>query len=227
MTTVAYISKIPFSKQVTEKIENYGSLKLIDCIEYKRDAILTIQQMKPEIVIMDMEEMQIETIIKMIQCIKSTVPDVKLITSANNLQSVYYFQIIEAGIDSIIEKRSDFANNLIRTIIYAQNNYFVIPTALTAEFVERLDELRHDNFDFFNKRLNEYSSNLSVKEVEVAYYLRQNMRNGEIAEKLNITEGTAKVHISKIYKKINIKGRKNMVEYLDRIMSNGRESVEV
>ncbi|WP_432806673.1 LuxR C-terminal-related transcriptional regulator [Oceanobacillus profundus] len=42
----------------------------------------------------------------------------------------------------------------------------------------------------------------------------------EIAECIQLREGTVKVHISQIYKKINIRGRKNVVHYLNKIMSN-------
>ncbi|WP_249869226.1 transcriptional regulator [Oceanobacillus saliphilus] len=227
MVTVAYISSVPFSNHVTEKIENHESLKLVGYIECNEVMDWTVEQMKPDIILMDIEGLPITESTEMVQRIKAIIPDVKLITFVNHLQSDCYFQIIEAGSDSIIEKHSDDANDLIRTIFHVQQNYFILPTPITQKFVEKLEELRHDNFDFFNKRLIEHGVHLSVKEAEVAYHLKQNLRNGEIADKLKITEGTVKVHISKIYKKINIKGRKNVVKYLDRIMSNKWKSVEV
>ena len=59
-----------------------------------------------------------------------------------------------------------------------------------------------------------------MKESLVAYFLKKNLRNGEIAECIQLREGTVKVHISQIYKKINIRRRKNVVQYLNKIMSN-------
>ena len=59
-----------------------------------------------------------------------------------------------------------------------------------------------------------------MKESLVAYFLKKNLRNNEIAERIQLREGTVKVHISQIYKKINIRGRKNVVQYLNKIMSN-------
>nr|WP_245347581.1 LuxR C-terminal-related transcriptional regulator [Oceanobacillus polygoni] len=91
---------------------------------------------------------------------------------------------------------------------------------MTAILLKRLAELKNDNFDLFRKRLLENDIPISTKESLVAYFLKKDLRNSEIAQRIQLREGTVKVHISQIYKKINIKGRENMVQYLNEIMSN-------
>lgn len=48
---------------------------------------------------------------------------------------------------------------------------------------------------------------LSKREREVASYAADGFANKLIARKLNITEGTVKIHLHRVYQKLGIKGR--------------------
>ena len=48
---------------------------------------------------------------------------------------------------------------------------------------------------------------LSEREREVACYAADGIPNKIIARKLNITEGTVKLHLHRVYQKLGIKGR--------------------
>ncbi|MBP2075906.1 LuxR C-terminal-related transcriptional regulator [Oceanobacillus polygoni] len=144
----------------------------------------------------------------------------KIITIVAPSQLEASLSFIDAGSDSIIEKQNEIAGSVLQIMLSIQDAHYYIPSSMTAILLKRLAELKNDNFDLFRKRLLENDIPISTKESLVAYFLKKDLRNSEIAQRIQLREGTVKVHISQIYKKINIKGRENMVQYLNEIMSN-------
>ena len=57
---------------------------------------------------------------------------------------------------------------------------------------------------------------LSRRESEIARYVAVGMRNAEVARKLGITEGTVKVHLNNIFKKLRIRDRVELTLYAIR-----------
>ena len=57
---------------------------------------------------------------------------------------------------------------------------------------------------------------LSARESEIARYVAVGMRNAEVARKLGITEGTVKVHLNNIFKKLRIRDRVELTLYAIR-----------
>lgn len=223
MITITYISKIPFSTKFMETVAVQPDLRLEGQVCFSEDTVAITNKLNPEFIVMDTDELSISDTKEMITQLKETMPKVKVITLVSTTNIGNLFHIIEGGGDSILEKHANVEDEVIRTIRSVQQAHFVMPQILTDVLIERLDEMKHDNYDFFQKRLEASDIELSVKESEVAYYLKSNMRNRDIAEQIGVTEGTVKVHISNIYRKLNIKGRKNVVEYLSIVMSNESE----
>lgn len=59
---------------------------------------------------------------------------------------------------------------------------------------------------------------LSKKEQEIISLISQGRRNREIAEKLCISEQTVKTHISRIFKKVNVSNRSQLVPLAMKLM---------
>jgi DNA-binding NarL/FixJ family response regulator len=52
-----------------------------------------------------------------------------------------------------------------------------------------------------------WASRLSSRELEVAFLVARGLSNKEVARKLNVTDGTIKVHMHRIFKKLGTKSR--------------------
>jgi len=63
---------------------------------------------------------------------------------------------------------------------------------------------------------NERAEGLSAREAELVRYVAVGMRNAEVADKLSITEGTVKVHLNNIFKKLAIRDRVELTLYAIR-----------
>lgn len=59
----------------------------------------------------------------------------------------------------------------------------------------------------------EKNSLLSVREKEIVTLIGKGLRNKEIASRLNITETTVKTHLTRIFQKLNIKARSELISY--------------
>ena len=57
---------------------------------------------------------------------------------------------------------------------------------------------------------------LTPREWEVAHLIAKGMHNKEIASQLGIGEGTTKLHLHNIYKKLNVDGRVGLMQYMQR-----------
>ena len=62
----------------------------------------------------------------------------------------------------------------------------------------------------------EVGEGLSARESEIVRYVAVGMRNAEVADKLAITEGTVKVHLNNIFKKLGIRDRVELTLYAIR-----------
>lgn len=59
----------------------------------------------------------------------------------------------------------------------------------------------------------EKNSLLSQREKEIVSLIGKGLRNKEIASRLNITETTVKTHLTRIFQKLNIKARSELISY--------------
>lgn len=59
----------------------------------------------------------------------------------------------------------------------------------------------------------EKASGLSAREREIVSLIGKGLRNKEIASRLNITETTVKTHLTRIFQKLNIKARSELISY--------------
>jgi DNA-binding NarL/FixJ family response regulator len=64
------------------------------------------------------------------------------------------------------------------------------------------------------RALGEIGHTLTPRELEVARLTAQGYPNKIVAEKLSITEGTAKLHLHHVYEKLGVNGRMALLRYL-------------
>jgi DNA-binding NarL/FixJ family response regulator len=57
---------------------------------------------------------------------------------------------------------------------------------------------------------------LTPRELEIATMVGNGMRNKAVASRMSITEGTAKLHLHHVYRKLNVDGRIGLIRYLQR-----------
>lgn len=120
--------------------------------------------------------------------LKRATPGSKLILWANSISPELAFQAMEMGVRGILRK--------------------TLPTDLQVKCLERV--LAGDLW--FEKGLTEgflraKRVNLTRREAQLVALLAQGLKNKEIGGTLNISEGTVKVYLSRLFQKVGVKDR--------------------
>ncbi len=166
------------------------------------DAIQKTQEFLPDIILMDLR-MPVMGGVEAIQIIHSTYPDIKILMLTTFDEDDSLIEGLKAGASGFLLKdmNSEQLFGAIRQAVFGE--YILAPSAMN-KLLERLTRLEP------SKKTNSVNSpveSLSQREVEVLSLVAMGLSNKEIANKLVITEGTAKNHISSILAKLNARDR--------------------
>jgi DNA-binding NarL/FixJ family response regulator len=62
--------------------------------------------------------------------------------------------------------------------------------------------------------MQDLAETLTPRELEIARMIAKGMHSKAIADKLAITEGTAKLHLHHVYEKLEVDGRFGLIQFL-------------
>jgi len=105
---------------------------------------------------------------------------------------------LRAGADGYLLKDME-PENILDQLVHAMNSRIVISDTL----VELLARALRGGLTPQTQE----ESGVTPRELEIINLIAQGMTNKHIARKLNIAEGTVKVHVKKMLKKLNLKSR--------------------
>ncbi|WP_175618864.1 helix-turn-helix transcriptional regulator [Virgibacillus halodenitrificans] len=132
-------------------------------------------------------------------------------------------QWIERGIDHIVWKDVNTVSTIVKIIQNIQKNRSFLPWEVVQSLKSTLVEMKEEHKEIFTFHLEEKGINLTRKEIDVAYLLKKDLKNKQIASILGLAEGTVKIHISNIYKKVGMKQRKQVIKLFERFIQPGKE----
>lgn len=173
------------------------------------EAIDLATQLKPDVIIMDISLPDMSGI-EATKKIKKAVPDTHIIGLTMHEEEPYVLELLKAGADAYIVKRSAAADlvNAIRAVMQGQAILDpVVTKAVVAGYVSR-PPIPTPGKDEPNP--------LTPRETEVLILVAEGFTNAEIARKLYISEKTVQTHRSNILDKLNIHDRTEVVRYAIR-----------
>lgn len=220
MKKLCYVRKGEFNQVLIDKIEERENLHMAGFIKYAPGIHYFIRTLAPDIILFDVDDIPEYEAGRLVEQLKKKLQAVKIIVITSSEHSASLQRTLKAEIDSLVMK--DSPDKIIRAINSLSDGRFTLPDQAVRILIDSIIHLKETDLDLFHQRLYENNINLSVREAETAYFLKQGLKNRVIAEKLQVSEGTVKVHISRIYHKLNIKGRKNVVNYLNEIMLSNK-----
>ncbi len=194
--------------------ENFENIELVSAQNYTEIFTLLKQYNDFNLIITDLA-MPGENWLTAIKKIHSILPEIPIIIISAVFDRAILQQTLDIGVAGYIPKTSP--NNLIVSaikLILAGGVY--IPHELmysnkpteTIETEEASNEQTSDN-SFPLK--NSFSKGLTGRQIDIVKCIAEGLSNKQIAYKLNLTEGTVKVHITVILKILNVKNRTSAV----------------
>lgn len=165
------------------------------------DGLKMAVQTHPDVVLMDLR-MPIMDGVKMTERIKSSLPACRVIVLTTFDDDELVFDGLRAGAIGYLLK--DVSSNKLFDAIRAasRGEYFLLP-AITAKVIAEFARIPRSN----PNRSHDSAETLSPRENEILRLVASGDSNKEIAERLVISEGTVKNHLSNILAKLSVKDR--------------------
>lgn len=197
--TVLTIDDHPlFRKGVSDLIAMDSTLELMGEAANGADGLVLAKQHNPDLILLDinMKGMNGLEILKAIreQDIDSRV---LMLTISDNEEDV--LTALRMGADGYLLKDME-PENMLKSIRSAMDGNLVISDHLTQLLAKAL----RDNDKLADK---DPISILTSREKEILQYVARGLSNKQIAKSVNISEGTVKVHVKHLLKKLNLHSR--------------------
>lgn len=165
------------------------------------EALHLAAQLQPTVILMDLR-MPVLDGVTATRKLHDQFPGFKIIVLTTFDEDELVFEGLRAGAVGYLLKDTS-AEKLFEAIrTTAGGEYYLLP-AITAKVVAELSRLSHPA----QPPLENLVDPLSVRELEILRLVATGVSNKEIAEKLVITEGTVKNHLSSILNKLDAKDR--------------------
>lgn len=198
VSTVIAIDDHPlFRKGVSDLIKMVKSLSLIGEAASGQEGIELASQLKPDLILLDLNMKGMDGI-ETLEAIKATDLDSRVImlTVSNNEENVV--AAFRAGADGYLLKDME-PEEILERLQHAAEGHFVISDELTELLAHALRENTTPKGDA--------EASLTERESEILELISNGFSNKSIARKLDITEGTVKVHVKHVLKKLNLRSR--------------------
>lgn len=169
------------------------------------EAITKVQQLKPDIVLLDINMPKLNGI-QTLRRLKDIDKTIKVIMLTFHEDQEYLFETINLGANGYILKDAE-SESLVKAIrdVYKGSSYIypTLASGLVEEFNRRDQRSQHAQREL----------SLTRREYEVLTLIADGLNNKEIANSLFISEKTVKNHVSNIFKKINVNDRTQAAIY--------------
>lgn len=169
------------------------------------EAIARVGEFSPDVILMDINIPE-KNGIEATSIIKKTYPSVKILILTMYDHDEYFLAAIREGADGYLLKDAP-SQHVVEAIRSVARGQSVIHPAMTKKFLH-FNSPKEEPAPAVKK-----DSLLTEREKEVLLCLVKGMNNKEIAQNLYISDKTVKIHVSNIFKKLEVKSRSQVVIY--------------
>ncbi len=164
------------------------------------EVLKKVEEYRPDFILMDIN-LPGQNGIEVTSLVKSQYPNCRVLILTMFEHDEYLMEALRAGADGYLLKDSS-SEQVVAAIRKVSQGESVIHPRMTQKLItyHQTNSERNENV-------------LTEREKEVLFELVKGLSNKEIAEVLFISDKTVKIHINKIFKKLNVKSRTQAVIY--------------
>ncbi len=199
ITTLIAIDDHPlFRKGVADLIGMEASLNMIGEAASGEEGLVLAEELHPDLILLDLNMKGMDGI-ETLKLLKDRVPDARVVmlTVSDNEEDVV--AALRAGADGYLLKDME-PEDTLDYLRQAARGKLVISERLTELLAHALRSEGSHPSDV-------NQAGLTEREEQILSLIAQGLSNKMIARKLDITEGTVKVHVKHLLKKLNLRSR--------------------
>lgn len=185
------------------KLNEHANLKVIGEARNGEEAIKLVQQLRPDVVIVDILMPGINGI-EVARQIGKLCPICKIIILSMYSADEYVREVFQTGAMAYVLKKDSF-EDLVNAIREVLAGHIFISPGLTKQAIST-------HYQVNMKVENPYST-LTKRERQILSILATGETSAEIGAKLFISKRTVEYHLSNIMRKLNLRNQKEVVRY--------------
>lgn len=186
-------------------LEQSDDIEVIAEAEDGREAVNKTEQLKPDIVLMDIS-MPILNGIEATRQIKKKFPDIKVLILTMHTTEEYISQILHAGASGYLVKKSAHHELLSAIKAIQKGSSYLSPLVskkVIDEYLQKTqDDIKQDRYE-----------KLTTREREVLQLIAEGKANKEIAELLFLSVKTVETHKAHLMEKLNLHTTTDLIKY--------------
>ncbi len=201
-----------FRKGVIQLIQAASEFRFIGEAPSGREGIQLAQRLQPDMILLDLNMKDMNGI-EVLKAIKDEGLDSRIIMLTVSDQAEDLMAALQAGADGYLLKDME-PEELVQKLIEAARGKITISERLTQLLVASLREK--------NRPTTLSEAGLTDQESRILDHLVDGKSNKLIARDMNIAEGTVKVHVKHLLKKLNLRSRVEAAVWADRCRRQGK-----
>ena len=192
-----------FREGLAKLLEEQEHIEVVSRCSNGKQAIEKVKETKPDVVLIDNNISDCGSN-EATQQIKKSSPEVMvaMLTDCENEEEL--FSAIESGATGYLLKDMK-VDDLVKSVDLIAKGEVIVSPPLGEKLVGKFASMR--------QKEPESQAGLTQQELEIVKLLAKGATNKEIAEKLFITENTAKVHLRNILGKLGLRNRQQVAAY--------------
>jgi two-component system, NarL family, nitrate/nitrite response regulator NarL len=207
VTTVLIADDHPIMLSGIESLIASADYKVVGRITDGSEVIAAVDALQPDIVLLDVS-MPGMTGLEILQRLRETGSPAKTVLLTAQFEDDALLVAMQLRADGIVLK-----NGGERSLIDCLDKVVAGGRWIPQDLVVRASALRE-------KQKNDPLNSLSERERELSRLVAQGLRNRAIADELGLSEGTVKVYLNRIYEKLGVSSRTELVLALGRQRGN-------
>lgn len=190
-------------KGISGLLKNESNVELLEHASNKLEMILRIQESNPSLVIINDDEIDTETsiTIETIGLVIREFPSIRILFIINNYDFDKELSALKIGVRGILSENFDLSTLLECINTLDKGGLWFRRNVMEKFITEQL---------FLNKKSGNAPPtlpSLTKRELEIVQLVTSGQKNKEIGEQLFISEKTVKHHLTKVFRKLNIRKR--------------------
>jgi two-component system NarL family response regulator len=170
-------------------INSEPDLRVVGEAEDGREALELFHRLHPDVLLVDVRMPGMDGVAATrAVCQESPSARVIILSSYDGDEEIY--RALEAGARGYLLKKDTLGEDMLKAIRTVHGGHHFIPPAVAAILAERM-----------------HRSELTPRELEVLKAIAEGMSNKRIAGRLDISEGTVKIHVTNILSKLGVSDR--------------------